>query len=129
MLIIILLVLNVMLIGLGMGIPILNIIFALPLGYQLSKGKTGEVRSRLKEMYKMGLIFSLSSIVVLIVIWLPQIKWLIDPSLNIANFGHPFWLYDPLISFIGWIILMVLVAPLLQLLSYIFGGVLAILYT
>lgn len=47
---------------------------------------------------------------------------LFDPSADFSNFGHPFILYDPKISFIGWQILMMIISPFLQLLATIFGA-------
>ena len=41
--------------------------------------------------------------------------------------GHPFILYDPKISFIGWLVLMMFISPFLQLLTTIFGSYLTLL--
>jgi hypothetical protein len=47
---------------------------------------------------------------------------LFEPGRDIANFGIPMILYEPLASFIGWIVLMVLISPLLQVLTTVFGA-------
>jgi len=127
-LIIFTIILNVILTGLGMGVPIFNIILSLPIGYYLNKGRQEDQKLRLQRALKISLLLSGCTLLLMLIIWLPALKWLTDPSLDVANFGHPYWLYDPEISFIGWIILMVFISPILQLLGHVFGGVMAILY-
>jgi len=56
----------------------------------------------------------------MIIIWGPISTMLLDPNANIANFGIPMILYDPKMSFIGWIILMVFISPFLQLITTVF---------
>lgn len=120
--------LNILLTGLGMGVPIFNILLSLPIGYYLNKGRQEDQKQRLQRVLKTALFLSGLTLILMLIIWLPALKWLTDPSLDVAQFGHPFWLYDPKTSFIGWIILMVFVSPILQMLGHVFGGVLAILY-
>jgi hypothetical protein len=43
-----------------------------------------------------------------------------DPKADLANFGIPLILYDPKMSFIGWLILMIVISPFLQLMSAVF---------
>jgi len=126
--IIFVIVFNIALTGLGMGVPIFNILLSLPFGYYLNKGSKEEQKQRLQRVLKVSLFLSGLTLLLMLVIWLPALKWLTDPALDVANFGHPFWLYDPEISFMGWIALMVFVSPILQMLGLVFGGVLAILY-
>jgi len=45
-----------------------------------------------------------------------------NPNVNFANLGIPLILYDPKISFIGWIILMVFISPFLQLFTTVFAS-------
>lgn len=120
--------LNILLTGLGMGVPIFNVLLSLPIGYYLNKGRQEDQKQRLQRVLKTALFLSGLTLILMLFIWLPTLKWLTDPSLDVAKFGHPFWLYDPKTSFIGWIILMVFVSPILQMLGHVFGGVLAILY-
>lgn len=60
--------------------------------------------------------------VMMAVIWGRCIPMLFDPSADIANFGIPLLLYEPRASFVGWIVLMVLVSPFLQFLMTILGA-------
>ena len=63
------------------------------------------------------------------VIWLPALRLLKLPEADLANFGIPLILYEPLPSFIGWMVLMVLISPFLQVLTTVFGAVLKLAYT
>jgi hypothetical protein len=45
-----------------------------------------------------------------------------DPAADIAHFGIPLILYEPVASFIGWIVLMVLISPFLQALAAAFSS-------
>jgi hypothetical protein len=50
-----------------------------------------------------------------------------DPSVDIANFGMPLILFEPRASFLGWLVLMVVVSPVLQFLVTVFGAHVALL--
>jgi len=58
----------------------------------------------------------------MIVIWARIIPMLFDPAADIQNFGHPFILYDPKLSLVAWLVLMILISPFLQLLTTIFAS-------
>jgi hypothetical protein len=45
-----------------------------------------------------------------------------DPAADFENFGHPMILFDPRISFIGWLILMIIISPIVQLMASIFSA-------
>ena len=47
---------------------------------------------------------------------------LLDPQADLANFGIPMILYGPQASFIGWLVLMIVISPFLQLLATLFGA-------
>ena len=128
-LILFLLFLNLMATGAGMGVPIFNIILGFIFGHYIGKSVTGISAIRIKKLFQQGFLITAMTFIMMLVIWLPALKWITDPQLDVANFGHPFFLYDPLISFIGWIALMILISPLLQLLAIVFTGVIAIIYT
>ena len=58
---------------------------------------------------------------VMAIIWIPATRMLLDPSADFANFGIPMILFDPEANFIGWILLMVVISPCLQVLSTAFA--------
>jgi hypothetical protein len=39
-----------------------------------------------------------------------------------VNFGIPMILYDPRASFIGWMVLMIIISPVLQILTTVFSS-------
>jgi hypothetical protein len=63
----------------------------------------------------------------MVVIWGPTISFLFDPGRDLANTGVPMILYEPMASFIGWLVLMIVISPFLQLLTTLFGAYLALL--
>jgi hypothetical protein len=78
----------------------------------------------MKGLLRACTIASAVTFVLLAVIWLPTLRMLGDPSADLANFGIPMILYEPLASFIGWLVLMVFISPALQMLTTLFAAVL-----
>ena len=109
---------------LGMGVPIVNILIGVPLGWFYVNKSKGDIRRRLKGLVNIALLASFITFLIMCVIWIPQLRILWVEGYDLKEFGHPLWLYDPFISFIGFIILMVIVSPVLQFLCVIGGGVL-----
>jgi len=59
-------------------------------------------------------------------IWGRTIPMLFEPHSDFANFGHPMILFDPRLSFIGWLVLMIIISPFLQLMTSIFSAFIAL---
>ena len=119
-------ILDILLIGMGMGVPILPILFGMLVGWYLPLYlELPEQISKisLKKLLKAALITSAVSLVVLGAIWLPALSWLFDPAKDLTQFGMPLIFFEPRASFIGWIILMVLISPFLQFLMTVLGAV------
>ncbi|NYB26797.1 MAG: hypothetical protein HVN34_05595 [Methanobacteriaceae archaeon] len=118
-------ILDTLFVGIGMGVPILNIIFGFPVGWYITKRLSNSPRN-LKEnlgvMLKYSFYTSLITFIWMVIIWVPISTMLINPTADLAHFGIPMILYDPKISFIGWIILMVFISPFLQLLTTVFAA-------
>jgi hypothetical protein len=119
--------LDVFAVGLGMGVPIFAILLGLPVGWLLpaflrihSPHTTGDLGAVLRA----ALLTSAVTLVITAFIWLPTLQMLGNPTADIANFGIPMILYQPLPSFIAWIVLMVVISPVLQMLTTLFGCVL-----
>jgi hypothetical protein len=123
-LIIIYIVLDVFCTAVGMGIPIFNILLGFGVGWYYSAKVLLNRREKnvLPKLFKVSLLTSFLTFVLMAIIWLPAVSKLFGPFEKIANFGIPMILYEPLASFIGWIILMVFIAPFLQLLVTVFTG-------
>jgi hypothetical protein len=117
-------------VGLGMGVPILCIVFGFFVGWYIAKRATiatANVKDILWKALVQAVFTSAFTFVVMSAIWGRTIVLLFDPSFDFENFGHPFILYDPKLSFIGWLVLMILISPFLQLLTTLFGSYLTLL--
>ena len=118
-------------IGMGMGVPLACILFGFFVGWYIAKRATiatANVKDILWKVLVHAVITSAFTFVVMSLIWGRTIPMIFNPSADFQNFGHPFILYDPKLSFIGWLVLMMAMSPFLQLLTTIFGSYLALLH-
>ena len=123
-------VVDLMCVGVGMGVPLACIVFGFLVGWYISKKATIATSSLhvvFKQVLLQAIMTSAFTFVVMSAIWGRTVVMLFDPASDFQNFGHPFILYDPKLSFIGWLILMILISPFLQLLTTIFGSYLTLL--
>jgi hypothetical protein len=110
-------------IALGMGLPFFCILLGFPVGWYLTKRIYNpylDMKDQLSRIFKYALICSSFTLVIMILIWGSIVPMLWDSNAEIANFGIPLILYDPKMSFIGWLILMIFISPLLQIMTTIF---------
>ena len=122
-------ILDILFVGMGMGVPFLCILFGLPVGWYLAKRfKLSErnLNDILNSILKYALFTSIFTFLLMLIIWGPVSTLFLNPTANFVNFGMPLILYDPKISFMGWIILMILISPFLQLLMTIFASYMAL---
>ncbi len=123
-------ILDTVFIGMGMGVPILCILFGFFVGWYIirSMAAVGEQTVEiLRKLLLYAIATSAYTFVVMAAIWGPWAVILFDPSTDYTNLGVPFILYDPKASFIGWLVLMILISPFLQLLTTLFGSHLTLL--
>jgi len=117
--------LDLLAIGAGMGVPIFAILLGFVVGWFVPQIYLSDA-SNLRQLLKMCLIASFLTscftLLLMIIIWIPTTRMLLDPSADIANFGIPLILFDPRASFIGWILLMTVISPILQVLSSAFAS-------
>ncbi len=129
--IVVFLFLEIVSIAMGMGVPIFTILLGFLLGLFIPRilRSPSELSSQyLVSILKTALIPSGVTFIIMALIWLPTLSWLFDSASNLANFGIPMILYSPRASFIGWIVLMVLISPFLQFLMTIFGSIVWIVF-
>jgi hypothetical protein len=107
-----------------MGVPICCILLGFPVGWYIVRRvykvelPNGEIlRRSLTNAVRTAFV----TFVMMAIIWGRCIVNVFDPQFDAQNFGHPFSLYDPFISFIGWLVLMIFIAPMLQLLTTVFA--------
>jgi hypothetical protein len=117
-------------IGMGMGVPIFCIFFGFLVGSYIVKNITATT-TQVREVFWRVLLYATVAAAVtllgMVAIWGPTISFLFDPNRDLANTGVPMILYEPRASFIGWIVLMIVISPALQLLTTIFGSYLTLL--
>jgi hypothetical protein len=117
-------------VGMGMGVPIFNILFGFVVGWYAAR-RVGLGTTELQEVLRKVLIYAAIAcgftVLVMVVLWGPTVALLYDPTADLANFGIPMILYEPQASFIGWLVLMVAISPFLQFLMALLGAHLTLL--
>jgi hypothetical protein len=117
--------LDLLALGIGMGIPIIAILMGFLVGWitpSILVPRGYSFRRALKTCLVVASWAAAFSFLVLITIWGPTMTMLADPKADFTHFGIPMILYDPTASFIGWIVLMVVISPTLQMLTTAFGA-------
>lgn len=123
--------LDLVCVGLGMGVPIFCILFGLPVGWYIARRVTTRplrVGQLLGKVLVGAGLTSAFTFMVMGLLWGRCVVMLFDPLADLANFGIPLILYDPKASFIGWLVLMIVISPFLQLLMTLFGAYLTLLW-
>jgi len=126
-----LIILEILCTGMGMGVPFMNILFGFPLGWYITRQvylEENNYTDKLKKILKYAIAAAALTFVFMLVVWGWTIPMLFDPTADIENFGHPFILFDPVASFIGWLVLMIFISPFLRLLTTIFAAFLTLTY-
>ncbi len=121
---------DIVCIGMGMGVPFFCILFGFIVGWLVVKYVTTrdvEVAQVLGKTLKAALITTAFTFLAMLALWAPFASYLFDPAKDLANSGIPMILFEARASFIGWIVLMILISPFLQLLTTLFGAYLALL--
>jgi len=123
---------DVICVGIGMGVPIFCILLGFPLGWYIVKRiSVSVVDAHLvyRKILRLSILASAFTFIQMIIIWGMAIPRLWGTPSDIQNFGHPLILYDPKMSFIGWLILMIFISPFLQLLTTIFASFVTLMGT
>ncbi|NIN63854.1 MAG: hypothetical protein GTO63_03895 [Anaerolineae bacterium] len=116
-------------VGMGMGVPIFCIALGFPVGWYIAMSAirgNSHVTQTLRTVLLHAVAACLVTFVLMALLWGPTILLLFDPTFDVANFGHPDILYDPTLSFVGWLVLMIFVSPFLQLLTTLFSSYLTL---
>ena len=116
---------NTLCVGMGMGVPIFCIAFGFFVGWYIVRRVSldeADVVIVLQRTSIYSLVVPASTLVLMLIMWGPAVKMLFDPTADLANFGIPLILYEPKASFVGWLVLMILISPFLQLLTSLFSS-------
>ena len=123
--------LDIVCVGAGMGVPIFCILLGLPVGWYIARRiviQRFDSRQMLSKMLLGAVLTSAFTFVGMALLWGPWSTMLLDPAADLAKLGAPLILYEPVASFIGWLVLMIVISPFLQLLVTLFGSHLALLW-
>ncbi len=122
-------VIDIFCIAMGMGVPIFCILFGFVVGWYIAKylcRDIQDIKDKINRIMRYSIVTAGFSFLVMLIIWGRMAVMLGDPATDYENFGIPFILYDPKLSFIGWLILMIFISPFLQLLTMVFAAFLAL---
>jgi uncharacterized protein YacL len=123
--------LDLIAVGMGMGVPIFAILFGFIVGWMIPAvvvSRDSTIRQLLKDSLFASLLGSCFTSLILVVIWGSATRMLLDPSADYVNYGIPMILYEPKASFIGWMVLMMILSPALQWLAAVFSSVVRIVW-
>jgi hypothetical protein len=81
----------------------------------------------LRRVFVHAVITSAITFAVMAIMWGSFATVLLNPGTDFARLGIPLILFDPKISFIGWLVLMIFISPFLQLLTTVFASHLTLL--
>ena len=124
------LLIDIILIGMGMGVPFFCILMGIPLGWFLVLYVTAGMSGTREVMWRVLTYAAITAgitMVGMLIIWVPMGRLLFDPGNDFSTSGVPLILYEPRASLVGWLGLMILVSPVLQLLTTLFGAYLTLL--
>jgi hypothetical protein len=116
--------------GIGMGIPFFCIMLGFPTGWFLARRYLSlhdGIQPALSKILRDAFISSGITFAVMAAIWALALPVLFGAESDIADFGIPMILFEPRLSLIGWLVLMVFISPFLQLLSIIFTAYLTLI--
>lgn len=124
-------VLDLLAVGAGMGVPIFAILFGFIVGWIAPStifSAASDLRQLLRECLSVACVTSCFTLLIMIIIWGPITPMLLNSSADFVNFGIPMILYDPRASFIGWMVLMIIISPVLQILTTVFSSIVRIVW-
>ena len=119
---------DVVLAGIGMGLPILNILAAFIIGWYFPAAPGANGIGRLRAGLHLSAAAAIVTSIIMFAIWSPEIAKALDPAFDYTSFGIPQILYTPIASFIGWMVLMIFISPFLQMLASLFTVVFRLAY-
>jgi len=116
--------LDILCTGAGMGVPIFCITLGFLTGWGIMKIillRTNDLNEIFRKSIKYGLATTLVTFVLMLIVWGIAITVFFNNGNDFKNFGNPLILFDPKLSFFGWLTLMIVISPLLQLLTTVFS--------
>jgi hypothetical protein len=121
---------DVVFIGMGMGVPFFCILMGIPLGWFLVlyvTARNNDVRGVMWKVLVYAAIAAGITVMGMLIIWVPLSTMLFEPGNDLSTSGVPLILYEARASLIGWLALMIVISPVLQLLTTLLGAYLTLL--
>jgi len=87
-----------------------------------ARAQTSDLPAALRLVLRYALLTCAWTLLLMLVLWGPFALKYLDPSADLSQTGIPLILYDPRASFVGWVVLMMLISPFLQLLTTVFAA-------
>jgi len=116
---------DVVCVMLGMGVPIFCILLGVPVGwYAAEQGiARGVSEGRvLTAAARAGVATAAVTLFLMVLVWGRSAALLFAPGVDLTGVGIPPILYDARASFVGWIALMIVVAPAVQVAMALYGA-------
>jgi uncharacterized protein YacL len=117
--------LDILCVGMGMGVPFFNILLGLLVGVSIVKRiavASTTPRMVLRKILSAAAFTAAFTFILMVLIWGFSLLMFFNSGADLANYGMPMILYEPLPSFIGWMVLMIVISPFLQFLMTLFGA-------
>lgn len=124
--------LDMIAVGVGMGMPVFAIALGLVVGWVLPAllaELAPDPRRLLRACLGGAALAAAFTCLLMVLLWGPAILLLPGPESRLAQFGIPLILYEPRTSFVAWLVLMMAVAPALQFLTVAVGAAARIAWT
>jgi len=114
---------------LGMGLPFFSILLGFPVGWlvTLRARARAEDDRVLPEVFLWAVGVALATFVLMLLVWGRTYPLLSVPDEELAQLGVPLILFEPRASLVGWLVLMVVVSPVLQVLTTVFAAFLTLM--
>jgi len=93
-----------------------------------ARAQTSDLPAALRLVLRYALLTCAWTLLLMLVIWGPFAFRYAQPGADLTQTGVPMFLFEPGASFVGWVVLMVLISPFLQLLTTVFAACVRLAY-
>jgi len=117
--------LDILCVGMGMGVPFFNILLGLLVGVLIVRRiavASTTPRMMLRKILSAAAFTAAFTFILMVLIWGFSLLMFFNSGADLSNYGMPLILFEPLPSFIGWLVLMIVISPFLQFLMTLFGA-------
>jgi hypothetical protein len=116
---------DVICVMLGMGVPIFCILLGVPVGWYVAERgiERGVPEGRVRtSAVRSGVATAAVTLFIMVLVWGRSVALFFAPGVDLAGVSIPPILYDVRASFVGWMALVIVVAPAVQVAMTLFGA-------